>query len=163
MIEYASIIQIVTRPQESTNEEDEPQQIGSRRPNAKSLFHPDHPAYDFYHQRLRFKQSTSIIANLRPPSYPGDKPLPPTRIWIQAFQKFATYYLTLFCPWNTVTGKIPYTFDFEGYSAFIRHVAQHPSFLNRARKNYLECTIQGLTQNTKKLFATTIYRSSNAD
>ena len=42
-------------------------------------------------------------------------------------------------------------------------MAQHPTFLNRARNNYLESTIRGLKQNTKKLEATTIYRSSNAD
>jgi ABC-type molybdenum transport system ATPase subunit/photorepair protein PhrA len=62
-----------------------------------------------------------------------------------------------------VTGKIPYSFDFQGYSAFVQHMANLPNFLNRARKQYLETTIRRLTIDHKKLVATTIYKSSNAD
>ena len=62
-----------------------------------------------------------------------------------------------------MTGKIPYSFDFQGYSAFVQHMANLPNFLNRARKQYLETTIRRLTIDHKKLVATTIYKSSNAD
>jgi hypothetical protein len=159
-IEYSPIVMIVKQVQESTNEE--PTMV-TRPRNATFLFDPAHPAYEFYCQRLRSKQSTPILASVRPPPYPGDKPQPCTRIWIQAFHKFARYYLTAFCPWDTVTGKIPYSFDFQGYSAFVQHMANLPNFLNRARKQYLETTIRRLTIDHKKLVATTIYKSSNAD
>ena len=62
-----------------------------------------------------------------------------------------------------MTGKIPYSFDFQGYSAFVQHMSNRPNFLNRSRKQYLETTIRGLTIDHKKLVATTIYKSSNAD
>jgi ABC-type molybdenum transport system ATPase subunit/photorepair protein PhrA len=62
-----------------------------------------------------------------------------------------------------VTGKIPYSFDFEGYSAFVQHMSNNPTFLNRSRKQYLETTIRRLTIHHKKLVATTIYKSSNTD
>ncbi len=63
-IEYSPIVMIVQRVQESTNEQQESPRLGSRSRNATFLFDPGHPAYDFYCQRLRSKQSTPILASV---------------------------------------------------------------------------------------------------
>jgi hypothetical protein len=70
-IGYSPIVMIVQQVQESMNEE--PTMV-TRPRNATFLFDPAHPAYEFYCQRLRSKQSTPILASIRPPPYPGDKP-----------------------------------------------------------------------------------------
>ncbi len=157
-IEYCSIVAVVKRPQESETSESR-----GRPPNPTFLFQPDSQLHDFYCQRLRSKQATPILASVRPPPYPGDKPDSPSRLWVTEFNRFARYYLTAFCPWDIDTAQIPYSFDFEGYSAFARNLAENRTFLNRARTYMLESTIRGLMQNRKKKAATTMYRSLNAD
>ena len=109
------------------------------------------------------KQSTPILASMKPPPYPGDIPEPCTRIWIIAFNRFARYYLTAFFPWNIHTGKVPYPFDFEGYSAFVGHMEEHSCFLYNARTFMMESTMRGLMQICKKLVATQMYKSRNVD
>jgi hypothetical protein len=155
-IEYTCCIAIVKRPQQS---EEQVSKNGGRPPNGCYLFDPAHPLYDFYYQKIRSKQSTPILASVKPPPYPGDMPEPCTRIWTITFNRFARYYLTAFCPWDINTGKVPYSFDFAGYSAFVRYMAEHPYFLFKARTFMMENTMRGLMQNRKKLVATQMYKS----
>lgn len=148
------------RPQQS---EEQVSTSGGRPPNGCYLFDPSHPLYDFYFQKIRSKQSTPILASVKPPPYPGDMPEPCTRIWTITFNRFARYYLTAFCPWDINTGKVPYSFDFAGYSAFVRYMAERPYFLFKARSFMMENTMRGLMQNRKKLVATQMYKSKNVD
>ena len=148
------------RPQQS---EEQVSTSGGRPPNGCYLFDPSHPLYDFYFQKIRSKQSTPILAIVKPPPYPGDMPEPCTRIWTITFNRFARYYLTAFCPWDINTGKVPYSFDFAGYSAFVRYMAERPYFLFKARSFMMENTMRGLMQNRKKLVATQMYKSKNVD
>ena len=93
------------------------------------LFDEGHPLFRLYRQQLRSKQATPILAGYTPPSYPGDMTVPSTRLLRNEWKKFATYYLTAFCPWNVETGIIPYTFDFRGFSDFVQTMATRPFFL----------------------------------
>ena len=112
---------------------------------------------------IRSKQSTPILASVKPPPYPGDMPEPCTRIWVIAFNRFARYYLTAYCPWSIHTGKVPYPFDFEGYSVFVQYMAEQQIFLYWARTFMMESTMRGLMQNRKKFVATQMYKSRNLD
>jgi hypothetical protein len=58
---------------------------------------------------------------------------------------------------------IPHAFIFLGYSDFIQGIAQSGSFLSRAILFVMESTIYTLLQDCKKLVATAMYRSLNAD
>jgi hypothetical protein len=133
-----------------------------RQSNKTFLFDEGHPLFRLYRQQLRSKQATPILAGYPPPSYPGDMTVPSTRLIRNDWKKFATYYLTAFCPWNVETGRIPYTFDFRGFSDFVRTTTTR-RFLDRARNFLMESTIRVLQLKQKNLIAITHYRFSNAD
>ncbi len=63
-IEYTCCIAIVKRPQQS---EEQVSISGGRPPNGCYLFDPAHPLYDFYYQKICSKQSTPILASVKPP------------------------------------------------------------------------------------------------
>jgi len=67
--------------------------------------------------------------------------VPSTRLLRNEWKRFATYYLTAFCPWNVDTGKIPYAFNFRGFSDFVQTMARRHTFLDRARMFFMESTI----------------------
>jgi hypothetical protein len=80
---------------------------------------------------------------------------------IQAFSIYC--YLTVFCSWDPITGLIPHSFDLAGFSNFVQGLAQDGSFLYRARLFIMESTMQALLQDRKKLVASAMYCSLNAD
>jgi hypothetical protein len=108
-------------------------------------------------------QVTPILAGAPSPCYPGNKLDPCTDLWVCKFQAFSKYYLMVFCPWDWITGLIPHAFNFLGYSDFVQGIAQSGSFLSRARLFVMESTICALLQDHKKLVATAMYCSCNAD
>ncbi len=137
LIEYCSIIKVIKEPPQT----DDDTVTRGRRPNGTYLFHPDHPLFNNYYQKLRSKQATPILAGAPPSRYPGNKSEPCTDLWVCKFQAFSKYYLTVFCPWDRITGLIPHAFDFLGYSNFVQGMAQSGSFLSRARLFVMESTI----------------------
>jgi hypothetical protein len=159
LIEYCSIIKVIKRPPQL----DDDTVTRGRRPNGTYLFHPDHPLFNNYYQKLRSKQATPILTGEPPPRYPGNKLDPCTDLRVCKFQAFLKYYLTLFYPWDLIIGLIPHAFNFMGYSDFVQVMAQSGSFLSRARPVVMESTICALLQDCKKLVDTAMYCSLNAD
>jgi hypothetical protein len=124
-VEYCSILSIVKIPPGQVDDGTTTTTTTrrGRKSNKTFLFNRHHPLYRYYCQQLRSKQATPILAGYTPPSYPGDMTVPSTRTLRNEWKQFATYYLTAFCPWSEDTGTIPYTFNFRGYSDFVRTMA----------------------------------------
>ncbi len=163
-VEYFSILRIVKIPPRQVDDDATTTTTRrGRRSNKTFLFDHRHPLFRLYRQQLRSKQATPILAGYPPPSYPGDMTVPSTRLLRNEWKKIATYYLTAFCPWNVNTGRIPYTFDFRGFSDFVRSMATRNTFLDRARIFFMESTIRVLRLKQSNLIAITHHRFSNAD
>ena len=164
-VEYVSIVKISKIPPGQVDDGTTSTTTRrGRQSNKTFLFDEGHPLFRLYRQQLRSKQATPILAGYPPPSYPGDMTVPSTRLLRNEWKKFATYYLTAFCPWNIETGRIHYTFDFRGFSDFVQTMSTRPSkFLDRARNFLMESTIRVLQLKQKNLIAITHYRFSNAD
>ena len=163
-VEYSCQIRIVKIPPgQVDNDGTTPTARRGRQSNKTFLFDERHPLYRLYRQQLCSKQATPIFAGHPPPAYPGDMTIPSTRVLRNEWKRFATYYLTAFCPWNVNTGRIPYTFDFRGFSDFVQTMARNDSFLDKARIFLMESTIRVLRLKQTNLIAITHYRYSNAD
>ena len=162
-VEYYSIMKIVKIPPGQVDDGTTTTTRRGRQSNKTFLFNEPHPLVRLYRQQIRSKQATPILASYPPPTYPGDMTVPSTRLLRNEWKRFATYYLTAFCPWNIDTGKIPYAFNFRGFSDFVQTMATRHTFLDRARMFFLESTIRVLRLKQKNLIAITHYRFSNAD
>ena len=74
---------------EDEESDDEETKAERRESNAVYSFHPRHPLFRHYAQRLRSKIKTTTKAEPRPPKYPGPPRAERSKAWEKAAQAWA--------------------------------------------------------------------------
>ena len=108
--------------------------------------HPDFEGAMDCHHHLKLKQTTPLLSGRRPP-HPGPKPsedADPTKLkkWQKRADAFAKYNLVLFRPESIEDYGLGYTW--EDLQAYIQHLQQEDSFVNKSRLMIMENHIKGL-------------------
>ncbi len=119
-------------------DDNSPRDGRGRKANAVYKFRQAHPQRDSADIALVSLLRIPKLAGSRVPVYPGPEPAAPSpekadadalkqhdadlKSWRRSRDDFATYMLTMMCPWSLDSGVPPYSFNWTGFSDFYQNL-----------------------------------------
>jgi hypothetical protein len=127
-------------------------------------FDPGCALADSHEQYLRARQSTPIIAGMRPPRYPGAPPTNPLhmRQWQRAATLFAAFVAVVFIPWSPDTGGPRRFRSWQELGRFLVDWETGGSFVNAGRATVLRNIANALVSRESARTILSLHRSRNA-
>ena len=149
LYEYAALINIVPRRQNTTDDAPASVSTSQTRPaNGTFRFASNHKLYDSHHQQLRSKEKVPVPVD-RPPVPPPDDVDQNTAAWRRQAQYFAEYFLILLRPWKARGGTHPGSLTWADFTEFLLQLrdgsdGNGPSLVDQTRLRWLQNWSAGL-------------------
>ena len=135
----------MSEQQDSENVEDSKSKRG-RRAVTRFQFTADHPLHDTHHLQLRSNQALPVIVG-RIPKFPAKRPSGRlTAAYKRDADRFAAWALTLFRPWDPVTG-LPKDLSWNCFCDWVLELQQLDTIVARTRLAFVTNAAHGLKSN----------------
>ena len=131
--------------------------------NATFDFVEGHPQYRTHTMRLQNFCSIPLLAGQYVPKFPGS--IPETRVACQTHLKkdFASFFLTLLCPWDVTTLVPRENLSWETFVVWFLEASESEDPVLQARASYVNNCIDAMFTSPIEVKATELVRKRNAD